>query len=412
MKIEKETIISIPKIFKVLKEKSRYKVLYGGRGGGKSWAIAITLLIIGTQKKTRVLCAREVQISIQDSVHKLLKDLIYTLGIGNFYTITKNRIVGLNGTEFLFKGIAHDPMQIKSLEGVDICWVEEAQKVSEESWEILIPTIRKKGSEIWVSFNPYLETDATYKRFITKTPPNTILKKINHYDNKHFPQELQEEMEYQREVDYDLYLHIWEGQCRTASDAQIFRDKFIIEDFSINKVAKEKKHLDLAFYYGLDWGFAQDPTAVIRCTVIGYELYIDYEAGDTQVELDHTHKLIDKIPKAKDHTIRADSARPESISFVKRQGYKIVGVEKWAGSVEDGIEFIRSFKKVHIHSRCKEVANEFVKYSYKVDKVTGDILPIVIDANNHYIDALRYALAPMIKQKTNIMVIQRPNILG
>jgi len=412
LRIKKETVISIPTVFKCLRQKSRYKVLYGGRGGGKSWAIAMTLLIMGTQKRLRILCTREMQNSIQDSVHKLLRDQINALDMESFYTVTKTQILGKNGTEFIFKGLLHDPAKIKSTEGVDICWVEEAEKISQQSWDFLIPTIRKRGSEIWVSFNPYLETDPTYKKFIKAPPPNCIVKKVNHYDNKHFPKELQEEMEYLREVDYDLYLHIWEGQCKTASDAQIFRDKFVIEDFSINKVAKEKNVQDLAFYYGLDWGFAQDPTAVLRCCVIGYELYIDYEAGDTQIELDDTHKLIDKIPKAKEHTIRADSARPESISFVKRQGYKIVGVEKWSGSVEDGIEFIRSFKKVHIHSRCKEVANEFVKYSYKVDRVTGDILPIVIDANNHYIDALRYALAPMIKQKTNIMVIQRPNILG
>lgn len=392
--------------------KSRYKVFYGGRGGGKSWGIAEALLIVGSKVKTRVLCAREVQNSIADSVHKLLKDKIESSKyLQQFYVVTNTSIVGINGTEFIFKGISADPMQIKSLEGIDICWVEEAQKVSEESWEILIPTIRKSNSEIWVSFNPNLETDSTYKRFITNTPPNALVRKVNWQDNPYFPNELAEEKDYIKDVDYDLYLHIWEGHCKTASDAQIFRNKFVIEDFKINQVAREHDIDNPVFYFGLDWGFSQDPTAVLRCSIIGYDLYIDYEAGGKQIELDHTHRLIDRIPQSKKNTIRADSARPESISFVKRQGYKIVGVEKWAGSVEDGIEFIRTFKKIHIHSRCKEVANEFVKYSYKIDRVTGDVLPIVVDAHNHYIDALRYALAPMIKQKVSVRVIQKPSIV-
>ena len=394
--------------------KARYKIYYGGRGGGKSWGIARALLYCGAirGKPLRILCAREVQNSITDSVHKLLKDEIERSEfLSQFYIVQNTQITGKNGTQFIFKGIAHDPMQIKSLEGIDICWVEEAQKVSEDSWDILIPTIRKANSEIWVSFNPYLETDSTYKRFVLNTPPNTILKKVNWQDNPYFPKELADEKDYIKEVDYDMYLHIWEGNCKTASDAQIFRGKFVIEDFSINQVAKEHEVKDLAFYFGLDWGFSQDPSVVLRCCIIGYDLYIDYEAGGRHIELDHTHKLIDKIPKAKDHIIRADSARPESVSFIKRQGYKIVSVEKWAGSIEDGIEFIRTFRKIHIHSRCKEVASEFVKYSYKVDKVTGDILPIVVDKDNHYIDALRYALAPMIKQKLSVRVIQKPNIV-
>jgi len=150
---------------------------------------------------------------------------------------------------------------------------------------------------------------------------------------------------------------------------------------------------------------------VVRCAIIGYDLYIDYEVGGTQIELDYTHKLIDKIPQAKNNTIRADSARPESISFVRRQGYKIVPVDKWSGSVEDGIEFMRTFKKIHIHTRCKETINEFVKYSYKVDKVTGEVLPQVVDKYNHYIDAIRYALSKLIKRKQNIMVIKKPKQL-
>ena len=236
-----------------------------------------------------------------------------------------------------------------------------------------------------------MATDPTYDRFITNKRNDQLTVKVNYYDNKFFSNELRAELEYQKELDYDDYLHIWEGECKTTSEAQIFKGKFVVEDF----IAP----IDVVFYYGLDWGFSQDPTAVLRCFIIGNELYIDYESGGTQVELDLTYKLIDSIPQAKQYTIRADSARPESISFVRRQGYKIESVHKWSGSIEDGIEFIRSFKKVHIHTRCMEVASEFVKYSYKVDRMTGDILPTIVDAHNHYIDALRYSLQPMIKKK-------------
>ena len=390
--MNKKPIVKIPNKFKPLWNPKRYKVYYGGRGAGKSWSFALTLLLMGAKKKKRVLCTREVQGSMKQSVHKLLSQCIELLKLGYFYRITREGIYGRNGTEFIFYGLKHDPMQIKSLEGVDICWVEEAQKISNESWDVLIPTIRKDGSEIWISFNPNLETDPTYVKYVVNEQrENSLIVKVNYWDNPFFSDELREELEYQKELDYDDYLHIWEGHCKTASDSQIFRNKFIVEEFKASD--------DVVFYYGLDWGFSQDPTAVLRCYIINNELYIDYESGGTQIELDSTYKLIDAIPKSKQYTIRADSARPESISFVKRQGYKIESVHKWAGSVEDGIEHIRSFKKVHIHTRCMETASEFVKYSYKVDRVTGDILPMIIDAHNHYIDALRYALQPMIKQK-------------
>jgi phage terminase large subunit len=292
----------------------------------------------------------------------------------------------------LFLGLKHDPNQIKSLEGIDICWIEEAQKITFESYELLIPTIRKKDSEIWISFNPILDTDPTYQQFVVQNKRNNCqLVKVNYSDNPYFTDELRDELEYMKENDYDEYLHVWEGGCRTSTDAQIFRHKFTVMDFDAPSEA--------VFYYGLDWGFSQDPTVILRCFIFDNCLYIDYEAGGRQVELDNTHKLIDVIPMAKQHIIRADSARPESISFVKRQGYRIESVHKWGGSIEDGIEFIRSFKQVYIHSRCLNTAEEFVKYSYKVDRLTEDILPTIVDSNNHYIDALRYALQPMIKRK-------------
>lgn len=393
--------VKIPEAFKPLWEPKRYKVYYGGRGAGKSWTFASVLLLLGVQKSTRILCAREVQHSMKESVHKLLADSAIRMGLNNFYQVKRDRIYGKNGTEFIFAGLKHDPMQIKSLEGIDICWVEEAQKVSETSWDVLIPTIRKEGSEIWVSFNPDLSTDPTYQKFVIHQREDCLLRKVNYYDNPFFTGELLTELEYLKEEDYDHYMHIWEGECAESSEAQVYKGKYVVEDF-------ETPSDVLEFYYGLDWGFAQDPTAIIRCYIRDRDLYIDYEDGGTQIELDETYRIIDSIPESKRYTIRADCARPESISLVKRQGYKIEAAPKWAGSVQDGIEFIRSFRKIHIHTRCRETASEFAKYSYKVDRLTGDILPAVVDKWDHYLDALRYGLAPLIKNRNLKPALNQP----
>jgi phage terminase large subunit len=391
-------LIKMNVAFKPLFKKKRYKVYYGGRGGGKSWGISIALLIFGSQKKLRILCTREVQNSIRDSVHKLLVDCISKFGLDSFFRITRDGIYGLNGTEFLFHGLKHSVQTIKSLEGVDICWVEEAQRISNESWEVLIPTIRKTGSEIWLSFNPNLSTDPTYTRFLTEPiRSNQTTVKVSYKDNLYFSDELKKEMEYQKEIDFNDYLHIWEGHCRTSTDAQIFKDKYIVETFDTPD--------DAVFYFGLDWGFSQDPTAVIRCFIKDKELFIDYEAGGVKIELDYTHRLIDTVPKAKENVIRADNSRPESISYVKRQGYRIEAVYKWAGSIQDGIAFIRSFKMIHIHSRCTKTAEEFLLYNYKKDKLTDNILTDIVDKNNHYVDALRYALQPLIKQRGQVKML-------
>ncbi|MDA8560837.1 PBSX family phage terminase large subunit [Nitrospinae bacterium] len=384
--------IQIPTAFEALLKPAPIKCYYGGRGGGKSTAFALSLLVLGMQTQKRILCTREIQGSIRDSVHKLLATCIEKNNLEKFYSVFRDSIRGKNGTEFIFHGLKHDPMQIKSLEGVDITWAEECQTIPAKSWSILTPTVlRAKGSELWLSLNPNLETDPTYQQFIVNQRPNQVTVKVNYDSNPFFTDELKAELEYQKEIDYEEYLHVWEGQCKKASQAQIFKNKSQVMDFTTPS--------DAVFYYGLDWGFSQDPTVVLRCFIYDNCLYIDHEAGGKQIELDSTHKLIDDIPMAKQHIIRADSARPESISFIRRQGYKIESVHKWSGSIEDGIEFIRSFRMVYIHSRCLKTAEEFVKYSYKVDRLTEDILPNIVDAHNHYIDALRYALQPMIKRK-------------
>jgi len=202
----------LPEKLQILFEKSRYKVLYGGRGSGKSWGIAQTLIVKGFQEPLRVLCAREIQNSIRESVHRLLSDKISELELDKFYKTTERSITGINGTEFIFEGLFRNVEKIKSLEGIDICWVEEAHNVSEDSWNLLTPTIRKEDSEIWVSFNPKYEDDPTYQRFVVNAPDNCRAVLVNYLDNPWFPDVLQKEMEQDRARDKILYEQKWLGR--------------------------------------------------------------------------------------------------------------------------------------------------------------------------------------------------------
>lgn len=203
-------------------EPFRYKVLYGGRAGLKSWGIARALLLIAAQTPKRILCVRELQASLDDSVHRLLSDQIYALGLQGFYTIEKASIRGANGSEFSFEGIRHNVQKIKSYEGIDICWVEEAQAVRKFSWEVLIPTIRKAGSEIWVSFNPFREKDDTYQRFIVNPQPNSVVIRMSWRDNQWLSPELLAEIEHARVNSPDDYLHIWEGHCVNNLEGAVY----------------------------------------------------------------------------------------------------------------------------------------------------------------------------------------------
>jgi phage terminase large subunit len=282
------------------------------------------------------------------------------------------------------------------MEGIDICWVEEAERVSEDSWRTLIPTIRKPNSEIWVTFNPEQETDPTYQRFVKNPPPEAVVRKINWEDNPWFPIELRKQMEYDYRVDPDSAAHIWGGECKKISDAQVLKGKWVIEPF-------ESQTDWQGPYFGADWGFSQDPTTLVKVWIHQRKLYIEHEAYGVGVEITETPSLFDSIPESRKHTIRADSARPETISYMRRQGFNIIAAKKGPGSVEDGIQHLRGYEKIIIHPRCKYASQEARMYSYKVDKLTGDILPVLIDANNHIIDAIRYSLEPIIKPAKLIM---------
>ena len=700
MTAQKRNKIQFAPKFRDIFQPARYKVFHGGRGGGKSHAVAVALLAIAYSRPVRVLCAREYQVSIADSVHKLLSDKIAELGLASYFTVTRTGITSVTGSEFIFKGLHHNISEIKSLEGIDYAWVEEAHSVSRESWDLLIPTIRKENSEIWLTFNPMSPDDETYKRFVLHPPSGALVVKVGWQDNPWFPKTLHAEMERCRAVDPDAYAHIWGGEPRVISDAQIFKGRYEVTPFETPDKAR--------FFHGVDWGFAClggdtlvttdngdvpirdikagdrvltrdgyrkvlhaqgngykkvydvdfgygvhiiatgdhriftndgwkevehlkgheeicmmkssltarfingirtaniriistgntggqeritnikpytgrygniikalsrkaaqsitlmgtrlitalkiwhvsllksirgyiirtslevsrkkkckgienftdtprktgrsaekslcglhrkeevfvksaesllrlrtcirnfaariagkgttcgiarwnipangaarslwrqltgsherhvlrnvpiklslrqekeevfditvengeyfangilvhncDPTALVRMFIQDDILYIDAEAYGTGIELDETPALFDTIPTSRHWPIKADSARPETISFMARKGFRISAAKKWAGSVLDGIALLKSFTRILIHPRCKHTAEEFRMYSYKVDRANGDILPVPVDAWNHAIDAARYALDGYVKRSGGLHI--------
>lgn len=362
----------------------RYKAVYGGRGKGATWQIARILLLIASERPVRVLCTREYQNSINESVYYTLVNQIELMGLPSFH-IKNTEILHENGSQFIFKGLRHNIDSIKSMEGIDYCWIAEADKVPQDSLDKLIPTIREAGSEIWLDWNTDSETDPVYRMFVENKPDNCLLMFQTYKDNPYFPAVLQTEMEYCKATDFDKYRWVWEGNIREVSDACIFKGKYRVDDFTTPS--------DAEFYHGVDWGFANDPLAVIRSFSKEDVLYIDMEAGGVGVDIDITAQVFDEIPTMRTWASYADNARPELVKHMKTHGFPhIRSCKKGKGSIEDGIAKIRSFREVVIHPRCKNTIEEFKLYKYKTNATTGDIMPIPEDKNNHYIDGLRYSL--------------------
>jgi phage terminase large subunit len=378
-----------------------YRGAYGGRGSGKSMSFALMAAIWGYVEPIRILATREIQASIKESFHAELKAAIALHPwLEDHYDVGIDYLRGRNGTEFIFKGLRHNTSAIKSLAKIDLTIVEEAEDVPEESWLDLEATIfRQPKSELWVIWNPRRDGSPADKRFRKHPPERSRIIELNYMDNPFFPPTLEElRQREQTRLDPSTYAHVWEGQYLENSNAQILSDRVMVDDFT----PADNWHV----YYGLDFGFSQDPTAAVKVYVHDETLYIEQEAGKVGLEIDDTANYIKaKMSGAEKYVIRADSARPESISYLKRNGLpRIEPVKKWAGSVEDGIAHLRSYKKIVIHPRCTETIKETRLYSYAVDRLTGDILPKIVDANNHYIDALRYAIAPLIRQPAQVFI--------
>ena len=382
--------LNIPPKLAPLYDPYRYKVLHGGRGSAKSYTVADFLICKALARKVKILCTREIQASLTDSVLSLLEERIYDLGLINQFKIYKNRILcKKTGSTFIFKGLRNNPQEIKSTQGVDYCWVEEAERVSQESWNVLTATIRRPDSEIIITFNPEYEQAPTYQKFIVNTPPNCLIIQINYMDNPWFPEVLRQEMEYDKANDLELYEWKWLGTTRVIGNHIIFKDKFVVEEFVTP--AYGVRH-----YYGVDWGFANDALTMVRCHIIDDVLYIDYEAFGLGIESDYeTTAFFDLVPGSRSNKSIADNQMPSRIAQAKRLGFNMHPCEKYPGSIEDGIEYIKHFKRIVIHPRCKHVRQEFNTYAYKRDPKTDEILPIPLDKNNHTIDAIRYALGEL-----------------
>lgn len=336
-----------PDKLRVLFEPKRTKVLYGGRGAGRSWGCARALLLIGTEKPVRVMCARELQNSISESVHKLLSDQIVALGLEGFYEIQVAKIIGKNGTTFSFEGIKNNTTKIKSYEGIDYCWVEEAEKVSKSSWGILIPTIRKPNSEIWMTFNPALDTDYTYKRFVLEADLDTsVVTKMTWRDNKWFPEVLKHELEIDKRNDYDHYLNVWEGHCLQMLEGAVYAKELrrVAEDGRVTKVAYDRSVPVSAFW---DLGRA-DNTAIwfaqrvaLQTRILGY-----FEDSGEDItyflrECQRRGYLYDTMFLPHDAKAKRLGSKLTIEEIVRRAGYKVFIVPKL--SITDGINAARIF---------------------------------------------------------------------
>jgi phage terminase large subunit len=379
-----------PKFFNLF-QKARFKSHYGGRGSAKSRSYSRALVAKAHTSKELILCTREYQNSIKDSVHRLLKNEITRLDLQQWFDVTDRTIKSrITGSEFVYAGLKINADEIKSMEGVTITWLEEAQNTSDESLKMLFPTVRENNSEIWASWNPDDEDSPVARKCITKPPKNSIITKVSWRDNPWFPAVLEEERLQMLEDDPIAYEWIWEGGFRKIGNAVIFNKRVEYKEFDTPT--------DARLFHGADWGFSTDPSVLMRCFIQDSCLFIDYEAFGYGVELDELPGLFDIIPTARKWPIKADCARPETISHMRRKGFNISGAEKWSGSVEDGIAFLKAFKKIIIHPRCPNISKEARLYSYKVDKKQLDkdgqpvVLPIIVDANNHGWDSIRYAL--------------------
>jgi phage terminase large subunit len=408
--------VQFPEKLECLFQPNRYKVLYGGRGGAKSWGVARALVILGAERPIRILCAREFQSSIADSVHKLIADQIKLMGYDAFYTIEKASIKGLNGTEFSFAGIKHNVGRIKSYEGVDIVWVEEAANVSKNSWETLVHTIRKKGSEIWVTFNPVLETDETYKRFVLDPPERSVAEKIGYADNPWFPEELELERIELKRKDPDAYNHIYGGNPRHALEGAIYaRELREAEEAGRISSVPYDHSKPVHTFWDLGWS---DSTSIWFAQAVGFEYRIlDFlQVSQTPIpeivaELQRRGYVygIDYLPH--DAQAKSLAGAGRTIEQMMRALGRTVHVQPRA-SISDGINAVRTiFPNCWFNeAKTADGLQHLRHYRYEVDPETGQFgKNPVHDENSHAADGFRgLAMSLTEKRVSKPKVFDRP----
>jgi phage terminase large subunit len=393
----------VPPAFTPLLAPARYKGAYGGRGGAKSHFFAEQLLRRCLDRPgTRAVCVREVQRSLEHSCKRLIEDKIERYGLSHRFRVLNTHIETPGGGVIIFQGMQnHTAESIKSLEGFSVAWVEEAQALSERSLRLLRPTIRTEDSELWFSWNPRDASDPVDALLRSETrPPNAAAVAVSYADNPWLPDVLRAEMEWDRQRDPEKYAHVWLGEYERNSESRVFKNWSAKEYFETPANA--------SFMFGGDWGFSIDPTVLLRCFLDGRKLYIDREVYRIGCEIDHTAALFDTLacgcepPRpcpdkdahgmARKWAITADSARPETISYLKRHGYpRIEPAVKGPNSVKEGVIFLQGYDII-VHPRCVHTIDELTMYSYKVDPLTGLVTPVLQDKKNHVIDSLRYAV--------------------
>ena len=381
-----ELRIQTPKVFLPLLQPSRYKGAYGGRGSAKSHFFGDLLIErCFLNAPCRAVCVREVQRSLEQSVKRLLEDKIQKYGLGSQFRVMNTHIETPQDGVIIFQGMqSHTAESVKSLEAYDVAWVEEAQSLSQRSLDLLRPTIREAGSELWFSWNPRFPTDPIDQLLRSDNlPPDAIVVRSNFEDNPFFPDVLRSEMEWDKRRDPEKYAHVWLGEYERHSESRVFKN-WRIDYFDTPDNAN--------FLYGADWGYSIDPSVLVRCYPQERTLYIDQEVYQIGCEIDHLGMLFDRVPQSRDWEIRADSARPETISYMQRHGFpKLIAATKGKDSVKEGIIFLQNFDIV-VHPRCTHTIDELTMYSFKTNPLTGFVMPILEDKKNHVIDALRYSV--------------------
>lgn len=390
----RELVIETPRKLQPLLGDQRYKGIHGGRGSGKSHFFAELLVedCLADNWGMRAICIREVQKSLSQSVKLLIEDKIKLMGVSSAFRVLDSHIEAPRGGIIDFTGMNnHTADTIKSLEGYRRAFVEEGQTISQRSLTMLTPTIRAPGSQLWFAWNPEKPTDPVDDFFRGKNKhPNSVCVELNYEDNPWFPDELREDMEFDRDRDPDKYAWVWAGKYRKVSQNRV------LKNWRVSKTPLIRPQ-GAVFYFGADWGFSNDPTVLVCGWLEGRNLYIYRAISQVGVEIDDTPAFFDTLDPARPGLARkwvitADNSRPETISYCKRKGYpNIRPSKKGKGSVEEGVKFVQNYNII-IDPSCVCVINELSDYSYKVDKLTGQPTPELEDDHNHTVDAIRYML--------------------
>ena len=391
-----ETVANFPKKMRGLFEPYRYKVFHGGRGSGKSWAFARALLIQAAEKKLRILCCREIQKSIKTSVHQLLVDQIQSLNLGYLYDVTETAIRGKNGSEFYFTGLAsHTAESVKSFEGVDRVWLEEAQSISKKSLDILIPTIRKPDSEIWFSLNPHLETDEVYMRFVVNPPDDTLLVQVNYDSNPYFPDVLEKERLHCQMHRPKEYQNIWDGKPMVVAEGAIYADEFqqLVDEHRITRVSHDPV---LKTHVVMDLGW-NDSMSLIMVQRSGSELRIIDYIEESFKTLDYYSDLLKQrsynwgtVFMPHDAVARDFKTGKSAAEIMTQLGWTISVVP--VGEIEGGIRVARlTFPRCWFdREKAARLLECLKRYRRSINSTTGQPQGPLHDDASHGADAFRY----------------------